>query len=404
MQPSVERKLAAIMFTDIVGYTALMGESEEKGREVRKRHARRLRPLVDRYRGEWVQDVGDETLTWFQSAVDAVNCALAIQAALKDDPLLSIRIGIHLGDVVFEAGSIHGDGVNVAARVRPLAEPGGICVSGEVHRSIKNQTNIVTRSLGEQALKNVDRPVEVFAISGTAAASTPSARERPESGRRAPWAIAALVVIAIGVGWWLDRAAPSRSSIASIAVLPLENLSGDPEQEYFSDGMTEALIDNLAKLRSLSVTSRTSVMQYKGARLPLPEIARSLGVDAVVEGTVLRVAGVVRITAQLIDARHDRHLWSASYERQLRDVLAIQADVARDIARQIGRELAPAGASSASAPPVDPQAYEEFLKGMHFFAWTTPEGYKKAKLHLERAIEIAPDFAPAYAVLAAAYS
>ena len=165
---SPTRRLAAIMFTDIVGYTAVMAESEERGLRVRKRHREVLKPLVERFHGEWVQDVGDESLSCFQTALDAVNCALAIQEALRDDSELKVRVGIHLGDVVSEEGSLHGDGINIASRIRQLAKPGEINVSDEVQHSVRNQPNIETRRLGEQELKNVGRPVAVFAVTGTA--------------------------------------------------------------------------------------------------------------------------------------------------------------------------------------------------------------------------------------------
>ncbi len=207
-----ERRLAAIMFTDIVGYTALMGESEEKGHRVRARQGQVLRPLVEQYGGEWVQHVGDETLSSFPSAVDGVNCALAIQAALDDESELRVRIGIHVGDVVVSEGSVHGDGVNIASRIRPLAEPGGICVSDEVQHAVLNQRNVETRSLGEHEFKNVPRPISVFVVSGTP--GKPSARI-PD----------------------LPPERPSHDTIQSLAVLPLENL-GSPEQEYVADGVT----------------------------------------------------------------------------------------------------------------------------------------------------------------------
>jgi class 3 adenylate cyclase/TolB-like protein len=305
---AAERRLAAIMFTDIVGYTALMAESEERGRRVRGRHVAAVRPLVERYHGEWIEQTGDESLSTFGSAVDAVNCALATQAALRDDPELRVRIGVHQGDVAFEDGRVLGDGVNVAARIRPLAEPGGVAISDEVQHAVQNRENVATRSLGQHELKNVRRPIEVFAVFGTAEPPRPVSRPAPEPTRRRlplAWAVAALVVLAIGAGWWLYRSATIAGPIRSIAVLPLENLSGDPEQEYFADGMTEALIQDLAKIGSLRVTSRTSVMQYKRARKPLPQIARDLGVDGVLEGSVMRDDDRVRITVQLIEATSD---------------------------------------------------------------------------------------------------
>ena len=269
-----ERRLAAIMFTDIVGYTALMARDEEAGRRARARHEAVVRPLVGRYHGQWIERTGDETLSSFPSALDAVNCALAVQAELEGDPELGLRIGIHQGDVTFDEDGVSGDGVNVASRVRPMSRPGGVCLTGDVHRSVRGRPGLEFEALGEQAFKNVDQPVAVFAVSGTAAPPRPIAKAAARSTGlpRARWVVAALVVIAIAVGWWLYRPPPDLDPIRSIAVLPLENLSGDPEQEYFADGMTEALIGDIAKIGSLSVISRTSVMRYKNSDKSLPEI------------------------------------------------------------------------------------------------------------------------------------
>jgi TolB-like protein/class 3 adenylate cyclase len=403
----IERKLAAIMFTDIVGYTALMAESEEKGLRARGQHRAALGPLAERYRGQIVDESGDELVLSFPSALDAVNCALAVQAQLRNDPELQLRIGIHLGDVVFEGGRVYGDGVNVASRIRPLAEPGGICVSDEVQHSIQNQENIETRSLGEHKLKNVPRPVHVFAVTGTASPLRPiSAVPRRRELRTGAWAsvlFAALIVAGLGA-WWLKRVGTGVTPIRSVAVLPLENLSGDPEQEYFADGMTEALIGDLAKLGSLSVISRTSVMRYKNSEKSLPEIARELNVAGVVEGTVMRAGDRVRITAQLIDARNDTHLWSDRYDRELSDVLALQSDVARAVAKQVRLKLTPEERASLTASrSVDPRAYDAYLHGLQLVAgpislvgiWGPPTIEQ-----LERAVDLDPDFAEGHAALA----
>jgi TolB-like protein len=361
-----ERRLAAIMFTDIVGYTTLMAESEAKGHRVRERHRQVLRPLVERYGGTWVQDVGDESLSSFPSAVDAVNCALAIQATLVEEPELHVRIGIHVGDVVMREGSLHGDGVNLAARIRPLAEPGGVCVSDEVQHAIQNQENLTTHSLGARELKNVPRAVEA---------------------------------------WWITRSPSGLPPIRSLAVLPLENLSGDPEQEYFADGMTEALIGDLAKIGALRVISRTSVMQYRHAPKSLPDIARELDVEGIIEGTVKRDGDRVRITAQLIDARDDRHLWSERYDRELRDILALHSDVARAVAEQVRLELTPEEeARLHTKRSVDPEAHDSYLRGLEFRSSVgLAQGWAPASIaQFERAIVLDSKFAEAYAALAQA--
>ena len=401
-----ERRLAAIMFTDIVGYTALMGRDEAAGRRVRERHEAVVRPLVDRYHGEWVEERGDESLSTFVSALEAVSCALAIQSELAGDAELSLRIGIHLGDVTVEGGRVFGDGVNVASRIREIARPGQIFVSEQVHDSIKNQPDLGATSEGQRALKNVARPVSVYSVARTTEPARPVVGSAPEPVRRIlPWVVsAAAAVIAIAAGWWLYAASRESAPIRSIAVLPLENLSGDPEQEYFADGMTDALIADLAQIGALRVISRTSVLQYKGTRKTIPEIARELGVGAVVEGTVLRAGDRVRITAQLIDGRSDIHLWADRYDRDLRDVLDVQSDVARAIAREIRLEMTPQEqARLEQRRPTNPRAHEAYLKGRQQMQALSPESLHRAIGYFEDAIRIDPEYAAAHASLGLSY-
>jgi len=412
MSPAgTERRLAAIMFTDIVGYTALMGRDEAAGRRVRERHEAVVRPLVDRYHGEWVEERGDESLSTFVSALDAVNCALAIQSELAGDAELSLRIGIHLGDVTVEGGRVFGDGVNVASRIRALSEPRGICLSEPVHDSVKNQPGLGFHAMGQRELKNVEKPMAIYRVDSTAPVATPaSARLGRPSSRAALWTVAVVapLLLIAAVAWWLNRPSAEDAAlppIRSIAVLPLENLSGDPEQEYFTAGMTEALISDLAKIASLGVVSRTSVMQYAGARKPLSEIALELGVDAVVEGSVLRAGRGVRVSVQLIDARRDRHLWSRSYERELRDILRLQSEVARAVAREVQLKLAPTDqARLTSTRPVNPEAYEAYLKGQYLLGKQGASNHRRAIQLLEQAVEADPDSAPAWAALAIGYT
>ena len=401
-----ERKLAAIMFTDIVGYTALMAESEGKGLQARQRHRALVRPLVESYHGEWIEARGDESLSTFATALDAVNCALAIEAAARDDAELKLHVGIHLGDVIVQDGEISGDGVNVASRICALSDGGGICVSDEVEHSIQNQENVEAHSLGERELKNVPRPVGVFSITG--AAAPPRLIAPVQSGKSARvtrWAsvgIVALILVAVGT-WWLTSRTRDFGPIRSIAVLPLENLSGDTEQEYFVDGMTEALIADLSRVRGLRVISRTSSMAYRDSGKTLPVIARELNVDAIVEGSVLRADDRVRITAQLIRASSDEHLWSDSYDRALRDILAVHSEVARAIAGQIELRLAGREAPGQSARPVDPGAFEAYLKGRHHWNKRTGPDLRKSIEYFETAIELDPDWALAHSGLAQAY-
>jgi TolB-like protein/class 3 adenylate cyclase/Tfp pilus assembly protein PilF len=404
-----ERRLAAIMFTDIVGYTALMAESEEKGLRVRARHRELVRPLVERYHGEWIESPGDQTLSTFLTALDAVDCGLAVLARLEGDAELRLHIGVHLGDLVVAEGEITGDGVNIAARLCPLSKGSDLCVSGEVYRSVRNQPGIEATALGEQKLKNVPEPVAVYSLTGTAAAPSPVAKpvhvSRGRGSLRADLAVAALVVIAIGAGWWLYRPAPTLSPIRSIAVLPLENLSGDPEQEYFADGMTNEIISEFAKLRSLRIPSWTTVRIFKDTVRPLPEIADILEVEAVVEGTVLRAGDRVRITLQLIDARNDSHLWAESYERDQRDVLALQGEIARTVADRVEAELTPGEASRLlTARIVNPRAHEALLRGRLHLSKTSVSDSLTAIEYFLEAIELDPNYAPAYADMAQAYT
>ena len=311
-----ERRLAAVMFADIVGYTRLMAVDEERGVSARRRHREVARPLVESYSGRWIEERGDESLSVFASALDAVNCALAIQAETASEPDLTLRVGIDLGDVVFDRDEVYGDGVNVAARVRETAEPGATHITRTVLDSVKNQNHIDARALGEHQLKNVSRPLHLFAITGTPG---------PPPGSFS--------------GGLRDQV--PQVEIRSIAVLPLVNISDGEQDESFVDGMTQSLISTLGKIRSLHIVSRTSVMSYAGSRKPLPEIARELSVEGVIEGSVLREAERIRVTVQLVDGFTDRVRWAESYERHVRGVLALQRAIAGSVAREIRLQLSP---------------------------------------------------------------
>jgi TolB-like protein/Tfp pilus assembly protein PilF len=395
------------MFTDIVGYTAVMARDEEAGRRARDRHAAVVRSLVERCHGRWIEATGDESLSSFPSALDAVSCALAVQEALRNDPELRLRIGIHQGDVTFEGDRVSGDGVNVAARIRPLAEPRGVCVSDEVQHSLRGRTDLEFASLGERELKNVGRPVAVYAVGrpGTIAVGRLAAVGRARRWRGYATAALALALLA-GTAWWAtDRWVASPGPIRSIAVLPLENLSGDPEQEYFVGGMHEALISSLARIGTgLRVISRTSVIQGDLEGKSIAEIASQLGVDAVIEGSALREGDQVRVTVQLIDARRDDHLWAKSYDREFSSALALTREISRSVAGQIRLVLSPERERMlADARPVDPQALDLYLSGaQHLSRVTVPDGRRAIEL-FEASIAADPSFARAHEGLARAY-
>ena len=414
------RELAAIMFSDIAGYTAIMARDEQEGLKARDSHRELLHTILPRFNGRLLGDLGDGALSSFHSAIDAVNCARAFQAATGNDPQFRIRVGIHVGDVLFADNTVLGDGVNIASRIQALAPPGGTCISERVYEEIRNKPEFEVKDLGEQQLKNVPRPIRVYALAAPGSTGErliqPSTAAAPREGKRIPWvalagavAIAGLLYLAVTLKPWLSNPSAPKAgvphTIRSIAVLPLDNFSGDPKQEYFADGMTDELTSDLAKISALRVTSRGSVMQFKGAqRPPTPEIAKLLNVDAVVEGSVLRVGDRVRITAQLIDAPADKHLWADSYERDSRDVLALQDELASAIAKEIDIQLTPGEqARLTSAPSVNPAAHDAYLEGRYFFSRPTDENLKKALAQFEDAIRLDPNFAPAYSGLSDAY-
>jgi adenylate cyclase len=404
------------MFSDVVGYTAIMGRDENEALRALDAHRALLRSLMPKFNGRMVGEIGDGTLTAFHSAIDAVNCAREVQANLQDNPELKVRIGIHLGDVMFSNNTVLGDGVNVASRIHALAPPGGICVSANVFDEIRNKPGTSFKDLGRRRLKNVTRSIRVYQLVAGDRLMHP-AEESASRRRNAIIAGATAAMVAVLTILFMRTRSPARApappstpgaaqhAISSIAVLPLDNFSGDPNQEYFADGMTEELTTDLAKISALRVISRSSVMQFKGAHRPTtPEIAKLLNVDAVVEGSVARIGDRVRVTAQLIDAPADKHLWADTYERDSQDVLALQDEVALAIAREINVELTPhEQARFADARTVSPQAYEAYLKGRYFMSSPTEDRSSKAVGQFELAIKADSNFAPAYSGLSDAY-
>jgi TolB-like protein/class 3 adenylate cyclase/Flp pilus assembly protein TadD len=410
------RKLAAVMFTDIVGYTALMARDEERGIQVRDQHRRLLEDRVTAHGGERIDETGDETLSTFESALDAVACALDLQAVLEDDPDLSLRIGIHQGDIVFEGGRVYGDGVNVASRIRPLAEPGGICVSDEVRNSIRNQPGLHATPLGVHELKNVGRPVSVFALRGEPGATAAWMRDPPgrsRSKRRVVLVAAVACVVLLGAWFGTPRrlsgsaarlgALPGSAPITAIAVLPFVDMSPQGDQGYLSDGFTEEIISALAVIKAMRVVARTSVFAFKGKNEDARIIGAKLAVGSVLEGSVRRADNRVRVTAQLIDVRSGFHLWTNTYERRIDDVFAVQEEIAVEIANALEVEFVPEGAEHKASPP-DFRAYEHYLRGRADAATLTQEGLERAIEHYEKALAIDPFYGQPYSGLAAAYT
>jgi adenylate cyclase len=381
-----QRKLAAIMFTDMVGYSALSQRDDKLALELLEEHRQLLREIFPRFNGTEIKTIGDAFLVEFQSALEAAQCAIEIQRALAkrnaDAPTerqIEVRIGIHIGDVVHRAGDVYGDGVNIASRIEQLANAGGICVSMDVERQIRNALDARFEKLAPIELKNVAVPMDLFRIVLPWERDTRLTPERREVGkpRAIPvgWLVAAvLLLVIIGAGVFVfqrqkTKVAPRQSEATtvpakSIAVLPFENLSRDPENAFFTDGVQDEILSDLAKVADLRVISRTSVMQYKaGAQRNLREIAQQLGVAHVVEGSVQPAANKVRVIAQLIDARNDAHLWAQTYDRDLADVFAIQSEIAKGIVDQLQAKLSPAEKNAIDQrPTTDVAAFELYSR------------------------------------------
>jgi TolB-like protein/class 3 adenylate cyclase/Tfp pilus assembly protein PilF len=401
--------LAAIMFTDIVGYTAAMAESEAWGMQLRRSHRKLVKTQVRRYGGEWIEETGDETLSSFPSATNAVNCALAIQESLRDGTDMTLRIGIHLGDVMKQQGRLYGDGVNLAARIRPLAEPGEICISEVVQHSVANQSNIETRSIGSHELKNVPRPVPVFVVSGQPAAPRPgetrALRIKPAVLRWGAAAAVAIALVAWGIlHWGRDKIVPADVSEHSLAVLPFANMSGDPSQDYFVNGMAEELLNTLARFRGLRVAGRTSSFSFKDSGADPKTIGEKLGVDFILEGSVRKTSDQVRVTAQLVATESGFQRWAHIYDRDLDDIFAIQTEIATAIVDALRVTLSLEERVRAMTPPTENlAAYQQYLLGKQWHAKSTSSSLEKAVGHFQRAVELDPSLALAHVGLAHSY-
>ena len=368
---SNQRRLAAILAADVAGYTLLV-ERDTDGTVAAWKAARDnvIKPLVGEKSGRIIKFTGDGFLVEFGSVQDAVACAIALQEKLAASPL-KFRMGINVGDITDDGGDVHGEGVNIAARLEALAEPGGICISGDVHSQVRNRIEAAYTDLGEQTVKHVSRPVRVYAIGPVAEQSA------------AP--VAALPL-------------PKKPSIA---VLPFENMSGDPEQAYFADGISEDIITDLSKVSGLFVIARNSSFTYKGRAVNIPDVARDLGVKYVLEGSVRKGGNRVRITAQLIDGREGGHLWAERYDRDLEDIFAVQDEITRTIVEALKIRLTDAEQSrvgTAGAPNIE--AYDYTLRGRDLFYRFTPADNIEAQKLFERAIALDETFALAYSGLA----
>jgi adenylate cyclase len=387
---TAERKLAAILSADVVGYSRLMAEDEDGTVRRLTDYREEIAMLVRQHRGRVVDSPGDNLLAEFPAATDAVSCAVEVQGSLKvrnaplpEDRRMEFRIGVHLGEVRVEDERIYGDGVNIAARLEGLAEPGGICISGMVHSQVRNKLDVGYEDLGEQEIKNIPEPVRVYRI-----------RLEPKE-----------VSVAGSLPGMDELTVPGFSGQPAIAVLPFDNLSGDPEQEYFADGIAEDLITRLSSWRWFPVIARNSSFVYKGKAVDVKQVSRELGVRYVVEGSVRKAGDWVRISAQLVDATTGRHVWATRYDRELRDIFVLQDEITDAIAGWLEPELAQFERKRAvSTEPRDLNAWDCANRGWWHHYQFTKDNNAKARSWFEKAIEIDPHFSWAfYGVVATHY-
>jgi len=357
------------MFTDIAGYTRMTQANESAALELLEEHRGVLRPIISAHGGVEVKTIGDAFLIEFKSALNAVTCGVEMQRKMAErnstvpgPRRLQIRVGIHLGDVVHSAGDVYGDAVNVASRVEPLAEAGGVCITQQVYENIRNKTELQIAKVGEVELKNVELPMAIYSV------------KLQES----------------------DSSASKGASRERLAVLPFVNISPDPNDEYFADGLTEELITKLSEVKGLKVIARTSVMNYKKKEKSVSQIGRELEAGSIIEGSVRKAGNRIRVTVQLIDSRTEEHLWASSYDKELDDIFAIQSDVAAKVAGSVSAGLLQA---PTEAKAVDVEAYTLYLKAIQLAHEGTEPGLREAVALLERALKKDGKFARAYATL-----
>jgi len=376
----VQRRLAAIMAADVVGYSRLMGEDEAGTLSALKElRAALIDPSIAEHRGRIVKLMGDGALVEFASVVDAVECAVAVQRSVMDrnadipeSKRITFRIGVNLGDVIIDGDDIYGDGVNVAARLEGLAEPGGVCISDVVHQSVAGKLELAFKDLGEQQVKNIAEPVRVYQWQfGTSAAAETASNK----SSRLP-----------------DK--------PSIAVLPFNNMSNDPEQEYFADGMTEDLITDLSQISGLFVIARNSSFAFKGQSVDIKDVGEKLGVRFVLEGSVRKAGDKIRINAQLIDAGTGGHIWAQRYDGNYEDIFALQDEITAKIVSALEVNLTQQDSDRARhRPTFNIDAYDLFLRGRTKFYEMNPEAFREAGDLFRQAVELDPEFADPYLYL-----
>jgi adenylate cyclase len=421
----VKRKVTAILSADVQGYSRLMEEDEAATVQTLKARRELMTSFIEQHRGRVVDSPGDNLLAEFASVVEAVDCSVKIQEELKarnaelpEDRRMEFRVGIHLGDIIEDEGRIYGDGVNIAARIEGMAEAGGICVSRTAYDSIKNKLNLGFEYLGEHTVKNISGPVQVYRVltDPEAVGSIVYKRRRDDPRHKRRSTIIGLLILIVGIGvfaiwnYYLRHPSVEPASVEkmafplpdkpSIAVLPFANMSGDPEQEYFSDGITEEIITALAKTPKLFVIARNSTFTYKGKPVKVQQVRQELGVKYVLEGSVQKAEDKVRITAQLVDAKTGNHLWAERYDRDLKDIFALQDEITFKVIAALQVKLTEGEQALIAAWGTDNfEVYAKFLKGQEYARRFNAEGNLLARKMAEEVIALDPGYPQGYRLL-----
>ena len=425
------------MFTDMVGYSQLMQKNEAAALKLLEKQWEIVEPILQEFGGKRIKTIGDAFYTQFHSVLKALNCALAVQSRLSRynatrhfEKHINLRIGIHLGDVEIKDGDAYGDGVNIAARIEPLAEPGGIAITEDVHRQVVNKVDHSFKPLGKPTLKNIQQRFEVYRVilpwqdrrkkqdpnftaendrrrQSRIRGKQPKVVRQKQQNTNRPFIYGGLIVIVIMAAVFLYRNSLSnvnKEQGRSIAVLPFENMTSGTSSDYFSDGITEDIISKLSEINDLRVIARTSVLQYKETTKSVLDIANELAVNTILEGSIRRIDNKVRVVAQLIDIRTDDHLWAGTYDRNLDDIFAVQSDIARNIATALKSKLTASEEKNISDnPTVNTKAYEHYREGLTKYYTYSFDGFNDAIKNYNKALNIDPNYALVYAELANAY-
>ena len=414
---SSSRQLVAIMFTDIVGYTALMGNDEQKAFELLNKNRQVQKPIIEQYNGRWIKELGDGVMASFNTVSDAVNAAIKIQQTCNITKEFQLRICIHLGEVVFENDDVFGDGVNIASRIQGIVNPGSIFISESVHESITNKKDFQTKFFAEQKLKNVKAPVKIYQLIADGVVTAPqqiSQRIRPK--RNILLLVLSILILLIATYFFKggfgnqkndELASDDHMPSNSIAVLPFENMGGDSTREYFIEGITDALITDLSQIPGLTVIARNSVFQYKGKRVDPVQIGNQYNVRYILQGKIQHAGDQLRINTQLIETARGTERWSKKFDNKMKDVFSVQDEISKHIIDELKMAIAREDSILKPPPTKNLEAYDYYLRGYYFFRKAAAGNrplIDSAILLFEKAVSLDPKFALAYAAIGKAYT